>query len=253
MKIRYTIAAAIVLAGLSPAAAVDFYTQNFNGMGTTGTTFPAGWSILPLDGDSSSAVIPTSAEMTAATPGSSTLIVWYPALGNDGWLDQAGNMGSTATDPNRLLGTSPYETRGSMLQLSLANNSGEAITTVRLSYDMQAMADGTLKPGFTDTHEELPGYSFYYLNGSTWTHVPSLDLSNDGLSSIGHGSATINFSTPVANGGTFQFRWFDDDSMYFSPDFMFAIDNVVVNVPEPASLSLLVVGALALISRRRKA
>jgi len=253
MKTNYTIAVAIILAGLSSVAAADFYTQNFDSMGAQGTTPPSGWSMLYLSGNSSSLVIPTGAEMATATAGQSTLVIWNQTEGNDSWFNQAGNMGSSSSSSNRLLGTSPTGSRGSILQLSLGNTSGQAINYVTLSYDMECMSLGTLQSGYSQTHEELPGYSFYYLNGSTWTHVPSLDLSNDGLSSIGHGSATINFSTPVANGGTFQFRWFDDDSMYFSPDFMFAIDNVVVNVPEPASLSLLVVGALALISRRRKA
>jgi hypothetical protein len=254
MKTRYTIAAAIIIGSLSSAAAADFYSQNFDSMGTTGTTPPAGWSVFIINGSSSSLTIPTSAEMATATLGTTVpLVVWNQTQASAEWDTQAGNMGSTATAPNRLLGTSPTSTRGSILQLSLTNTFGAAISSISVAYDMTAMANGTLKPGFTDTHEELPGYSFYYLDGSTWTHVANLDLANDTLNSVGHASTVIHPSTPFANGGTMQFRWFDDNSNAFSPDFMFAIDNVVVNVPEPATLSLLAVGSLALISRRRKA
>jgi hypothetical protein len=49
-----------------------------------------------------------------------------------------------------------------------------------------------------------------------------------------------------------QFRWFDDNAATPFPDTMNAIDNVLI-VPEPATLSLLALGALALGFRRRKA
>jgi hypothetical protein len=252
MKTRYTIAAAIVLAGLSPAASAAYYSQNFDSIGPTGTAFPAGWSVLTIDGDPSTLVIPTSAEMATASPGTSILAVWNQTDPAISYESSAINEGSTATATDRLLGTSPTLTRGSILQLSLNNDSGAPITTVRLSYDMECMADGTLKDGYSPP-DELPGYSFYYLDGSTWTHLASLDLANNTVNSVGNASATFNLSTPVPNGGTLQFRWFDDNANPFSPDPMFAIDNVSVNIPEPATLSLLAVGALALIARRRKA
>ena len=241
MKTCRTIATLVILASLSSAVAANLpYFQNFDSMGTTGTTMPLGWSFWTIAGGSSSATPPTSAEMATAILADQPLMVWNQGDPPATWNANAGNMG-LAPSPfnNRLLGTSPSGNRGGLLQLSLNNDSGAAITTVKLSYDMVTM---TPPPD-----AELPGYSFYYLDGSTWTPFPSLNLTDTGTV-----SAVITYANPVANGGTLEFRWFDDNSSATSPDAMIAIDNVLI-VPEPATLGLLAVGALALISRRRKA
>jgi hypothetical protein len=248
MKTIYTIAAGALLAGALTAVAAD-YTQNFDSMGTSGTTPPAGWSSWYIAGESLSVAIPTSVEMATATNGNQTLVVWNQTQAAAEWTDQLANEGATATSLNRLLGTSPTGTRGSVIQFNLNNTFGKPITSISLSYDMQVMAAGVLKAGFDPgAPEELPGYSFYFLDGSTWTHVAGLDRTTTGTA-----SATFSYSNPVANGGTMQFRWFDDNSIPYSPDTMFAIDNVSITIPEPATLSLLALGALALVWRRGKA
>jgi hypothetical protein len=250
MKTSYRLAALVIIAGLSSAAAADFYTQNFDGMGTAGTTSPSGWGVRTLAGNSLSLTLPTSAEMAGSAAGSATLIVWNQTDSPASWTSQAANEGASPSASNRLLGTSPTGTRGTILQLSLLNNSGGAVAKVGLGYDMQLMAAGVLSGGFEPgALDELPGYSFYYLDGSTWTHLPSLDLSSPGTAPY----TEFFYTTPVANGATMQFRWFDDNAYAYSPDTMYAIDNVVVNIPEPGTLSLLGLGALALIARRRRA
>jgi hypothetical protein len=238
MKTIYNLAAAILFAGLASTASAYYYNQDFDSMGTTGSVLPTGWSVWYIAGGGSSAVIPSSADMATANNGVPSLNVWNQTDTPDAWSQQAANMGATASDPNRLLGTSATATRGTILQLSLNNYTASAITTARVTYDMKNMTAATA--------DELPGYSFYYLDGSTWTHLGSLDLASDGTA-----SALFNYTTPVAVGGNMEFRWFDDNAASFSPDTMIAIDNVTV-VPEPTVLSLLAVGALALIARRRK-
>lgn len=252
MKTIYSIITGVIFVGLSSTASAYLsYYQDFDGMGTIGTSAPSGWSYWYIEGSGSSLVVPTSSEMAGAQqPGDPTLAVWNQTSPSTTLFLQAANMGATASDANRLLGTSPTSVRGDILQLALQNNSGAAITSVQIAYDMKAMANGT--PTGTDTHEELPGYRFYFLDGSTWTLFSGLDLSNDTLNSVGHASAEITYTTPVANGGTLQFRWFDDNGAQFSPDFMVAIDNVSILVPEPSTLSLVGLGALALVARRRK-
>jgi hypothetical protein len=250
MKTIYTIVAAIIVAGLSPIASAQYSyssTPAFNAMGPAGTTMPSGWSFWYINGDGSSLVIPTSAEMATAVQGPSIMVLWDQTQPATTFLQQAGNEGATASAPTRLLGTSPTEDRGDILQLSLVNNSGHALNDVTVSYDMAFMASGTLKAG--PSTDELPGYSFYHSldNGASWTHDGSLDKS-----AAGHASATIVLGTPVANGGTTLFRWYDDNANGFSPDDMYAINNINI-VPEPAALSLVALGALALLFRRRKA
>jgi hypothetical protein len=247
MKKTYTIGAAILLAGVLSVAAAD-YTQNFDSMGTNGTAAPTGWSMWYIDGESLNAAIPVSSEMAAATNGASTLAIWNQTDSPIEWQNQFANEGASPTSLNRLLGTSPTATRGSIIQFSLTNSFGRPITNVTLSYDMQTMAAGVLKAGFAPgSVDELPGYSFFFLNGSTWTHVSSLDRTTSGTA-----SGVFTFTTPVAAGGVMQFRWFDDNAYAYSPDTMYAVDNISITVPEPATLSLLALGALALVSRRRK-
>jgi hypothetical protein len=250
MKTSIKIAALVALATVSSAAAADFYTQNFDGMGTSGTTPPAGWLVRYISGNGLSLTVPTSAEMAGSSLGSPTsLLVWNQTDSPVSWSQQAANEGASPSASNRLLGTSPSGTRGTILQLNLLNNSGGPVAKIGLSYDMQLMADGVLTGGFEPgSIDELPGYSFYFLDGSTWTHVPSLDLAATGTA-----SASFWYTTPVANGATMQFRWFDDNAYAYSPDTMYAIDNVILNIPEPGTLSLLGLGALSLVFRRRKA
>ncbi len=175
MKTNYTITAVIILAGLSSAAAADYF-QDFDSMGTTGTTAPAGWSMRYITGNSLSVDIPTSSDMAfASVLGSSSLAVWNQPSAPISWSQQAANMGASPTASNRLLGTSPSSYRGSILQLSLNNNSGAPVYTVQLTYDMQTMASGVLSGSFEPgAIEELPGYRFYYLDGSTWTRLGDL-------------------------------------------------------------------------------
>jgi hypothetical protein len=247
MKKIYTVIAAIVLAGLFSARAAD-YSQNFDSMGTNGTAAPSGWSMLNIPGTSTDALIPTGLEMAGATNGNSVLAIWNQTDSATEWQSQMANEGASPTSLNRLLGTSPTGTRGSVIQLSLNNTFGKPITYVSLSYDMQTMASGVLKAGFTPgAPDELPGFSFYYLDGSTWTHVSSLDRTTTGTA-----SATFTLANPIASGGVLQVRWFDDNAYAYGPDTMYAIDNISITIPEPATLSLLALGALVLVVRRSR-
>jgi hypothetical protein len=241
-----------VMSSAALAAPVLFagdYTENFDSMGTAGTAFPAGFSVLTLAGVSGTTTLPTSTQLTAATAGSTTLAVWNQTSGAVTWGNQAGNVGASSADTDRLLATSPTGTWGSILQLDLTNNTGNPLAQVRLAYDMKALKDGTRKSGRTETAEELPGFRFYFLDGSTWTRLTGLDLANDTLNSVGHAASVINFTAPVAVGGSMSFRWFDDNGDPFSPDYMVAIDNVVIT-PEPSTLVLLALSAAGVIRRR---
>ena len=256
MKTIYSIITGIIFVGVSFTASAyyPYYYESFNGMGTNGTIAPPGWSYWYLEGNGAEVTAPTGAQMAAALPGETSLAVWNQQTEPvTAFYRQMANVGATPEEVDRLLGTNPTQNWGDIIQLSLPNNSGSAISSVQISYDMEVMAVGILKAGGTATHEDLPGYRFYFLDGSTWTPFAGLDSSNDELYSTSTTSGEIHFSTPVPDGGNLQFRWFDDNAGWFTPDWTFAIEHVDVRVPEPSTLSLLAVGAWALISRRRKA
>lgn len=254
MKTIYSIITGIILIGV-PSTASAYYSifyEDFNSMGTTGTTAPAGWSHWYIEGFGPEATAPTGAEMADALPGSSSVAVWNQTDPNTIFFMQSANVGLTASDPDRMLGTNPSGTRGEIIQLSLLNNSGSAISSIQITYDMQVLATGDLKEGYSGEHEELPGYLFYYLDGSTWTRFSGLDTTNDELDSYNSAAGVISFSTLLPDGETMQFRWYDDNSDAFSPDWLFAIEHVDVLIPEPSTLSLLGLGALVFIARRGK-
>jgi hypothetical protein len=240
MKTSRTIAALVILGGMLSPAAADFYSQNFDSMGT-GVAAPTGWYMYYIPGGGSSLTAPSGADIATADGGVPELIFWNQTDPPGAWSQQAANMGATSSDPNRLLGTSPTGERGMILDLSLVNSSGAPVNTVSISYDMQFMTAA-------QTPDELPGYRFYYLDGSTWKPFTSLDLSSPGTA-----FAQFYYTTPVPSGGTMEFRWFDDNAATPSPDTMIALDNLHVNIPEPATWGLLAMGALVIASRRRKA
>ena len=250
MKIKRSLITGVILIGLSTSASADlYYSQNFDGMGTLGTTMPAGWSYWYIPGSSASLTLPTPAEMATALDNTGTLAIWNQTSASTTFFVQAANMGSTASDPNRLLGTSPTSVMGDILQLSLVNTSGGTVTAATIGYSLKCMASGTLKDGFSDTSEGIPGYRLYYLDGSTWTHS-GIDLANYALNSVGTISGVVSFSTPIPNGGTISFRWYDDDGNAWSPDFMYGLDDVIVAIPEPGMIAFSILGFMLLIARR---
>jgi hypothetical protein len=226
------------------AASVDFlgsYSENFNSLGTAGTTMPAGYRALSLAGDSTTfaAGIPiTAAAIAGATANSSqTLTVWnpptdpYSANGNgfrDVGLANAGSIGNTS---DRALGTGPTETAGTVIELALKNMTGSSLAAVSLSYDMKVLCQGSAG----DESSELPGYAFFYsTDGSTWTASSALSANGYTVGTTYSKSGVITFASAVANGGTVYFRWADDNNFDSSPDQTIAIDNVsVVAVPSP--------------------
>ena len=125
MKTIYSIIAGVIFVGISSTASAYVYSQNFDGMGPAGTTAPAGWTELYIAGSSTSLVAPTGAEMATAVVGNgSSLAVWNQSSASTTLFLQAANMGSTASDANRLLGTSPSGVRGEVIELSVVNNNG---------------------------------------------------------------------------------------------------------------------------------
>ncbi|MGV3659526.1 MAG: Ig-like domain-containing protein [Prosthecobacter sp.] len=218
------------------------YSESFNGMGTSGTTAPSGWTAIGVLGGTNTSwasSIPASGAPSAATAGTAnaTLVVSTGTSGTSN--SQAYNMGASGNS-DRALGTSPTSGAGTMLQLRLTNNTGDAINSIRVGYDVRR---------FTNPTNELPGYWLFYStnNGSTWTEVTALRPSATTVpNSVGVSNfapALINLASPVAAGAELRLRWVDDNAVETSPDQIIGLDNLSIVVPVPNTLPTVVLTA----------
>jgi len=180
------------------------YSQNFDSLGTTGTSLSAlpEWTVYSLSGSHdtfsyASTGLVTTTFLPWSTPtalnvgqGSSTLTA-QPTLtvntftGNTGVRSAGGYNFGSSVSPNvstdRALGSSPTGTAGTELQLTLTNGTGGPVNGIDVSYDIRRFSTTTNNNNDPSTdpyvgEEELPGYSFFYSldGGNTWNNVASL-------------------------------------------------------------------------------
>ncbi len=268
------------------------YTQNFSSMGT-GTVAPLGWSVESEAGANSTFAASndstpgtyTSINFTAgaittqaikqATPNPSSLV---DSAGGYNWTNTAANI--AAGEGTESLGSDPTGTAGTILELSLTNNTGSAISAVNISYDIDRFSQtnsnngaGTGSPNAGV--EEFPGYQLFYnltpSNTATWVNVSALNPTIDngttgavqvpnsvGITQVGTAADPnlVTLDSAWAAGTTISFAWFDDNAELPSPDQELGLNNVVIAaVPEPSSVALGLVAlgvAVAMLRLRRK-
>lgn len=232
------------------ALTLDGYSQNFDGMGRTGTTRPMGFRHLTIEGASNtwSSVIPASAvgggtvagTLTAATPPTSTA--------NNGL-----NAGFAATPDDRALGTSPTVVSGAVIELALINNTPFNQPGITISYDVDRFTAAS-------SVNELPGYwLFYSLNGGvTWFEVtalrPSLVSVPNTVGTSSFGPVDVTFAGPWDVNDMLLLRWVDDNASQSSPDQILGLDNLVIRpavIPEPAGAVIIMTPVSAVLLRRR--
>ncbi|MFM9957435.1 MAG: hypothetical protein ACKVZJ_05135 [Phycisphaerales bacterium] len=253
MRSSITVVAVLALAGVS--SAIPFtgtFSENFNSMGTSGTTPPAGFSMktgpsgtnnstwtTSIPGSGVAALINTASPLTATGT--------YPSATNNNGFNAPAYNGVTPVASDRALATSPTTTSGAAIELVLTNNTGGSLASINLSYD-------TERYRVASTANELPGYwLFVSLNGTTWTEVvnfrPTITTVPNtlGVSSF---TGTLTFPAAVAAGSDFRLRWVDDNADQTSPDAIIGLDNVVIT-PTPGAAALLGLSAVASIRRRR--
>jgi hypothetical protein len=262
------------------AQAVDSgtYTQNFDSMGTSGTTAPTGWSVVSEAGSHDTFSPLANPNGTGVSPNlTAGALTAEPTLTAGAATTQKGligyNFGTTATSTDRALGTSPSGNAATILELSLTNSTGSAINALSLSYDIDRFTTTTANntaynSGPTVGVEENPGYQLFYSlnNGTTWTNVSSLNptLSGPGGVIVPNTVGVTNVSDPLltlggtwAAGGNLQLAWLDDNAQSPSPDQLLGLNNVSIAtaaVPEPSSIACGLVAALlfaGLVARRR--
>jgi hypothetical protein len=280
--------AALIFAAGGTAQAASFagtYSQNFDSMGT-GTTLPGAagdWTAWNIAGAhdlfTQTTGIPGSAigGGTAVTTGSAmtdTSIVNTTKSATTYY-----NIAHSTSTADRVLSTSPTGNAANVIQLSLTNNTGSAINSLNLSYDIVKFYDGTLQGTITSgypNYEELPGYQlFYSVNGGTYVNVAALNPVNtaDGIHPyipIGTPSAAgangpvdynvtsitnaqVALATAWAAGQTLNLRWVDDNAVNVSNDQVIGLNNVnVSSVPIPGAIWLLGSGLFGLVGARRR-
>ncbi|MBB5034020.1 hypothetical protein HNQ65_003611 [Prosthecobacter vanneervenii] len=209
------------------------FVENFDSMGTSGTTPPSGWSVYGVFGGSSTtwtSSIPASAVAGGTLTTSLTAATTYTATSNTNGFNYAT---STATS-DRSLGTSPTTGAGVALQLSLTNTTGASVNSVQISYDTRAFTAAT-------SANELPGYWLFYSldNGTTWTNVsatnPTITTVPNTAGSYVTAPATITLGSAWASSGTLLLRWVDDNAQQTSPDQVIGLDNVTISLPVTTS------------------
>lgn len=263
----------ILLACGSLASAAIFtgnYSQDFNSMGT-GTAAPAGWSVYsiagshdqfkPADDLVGTGALPTGNDIKGGTL-QSTLKAETADTTTSQKASQAYNWAIGGSSTERALGSSPTGVAGMILQLVLTNNSGAAINHLGFDYDILVLSTTTNNNSYNNPpyvgKEELPGYELFYSldGGATYTNVTALNPDGhtwaNTIGTVHMSLADLTLGGTWNNGADLYLRWFDDNAQGPSPDQKIGLDNLTV-VPEPASLSLLVIGGLAMLRRRKTA
>ncbi|MFN4244003.1 MAG: hypothetical protein ACK4PI_12305 [Tepidisphaerales bacterium] len=252
--------AVLTLAAAASAAPITTtYAEDFDSMGTSGTTPPTSWKHIvfnmttsngtwtnstgiPANGTNSVASIPVTAAGTTLTATNN------PTSNNNNGYNAARTTSATS---DRVLATAPTNVTGTGIQLTLTNANTLPIDTLTVRFDIVRFTAPS-------SANELPGYwLFISTNGTSWTHIGPAPTLTEVPNSVGVSNLTRSFGTvnvPLVNpGADFYLRWVDDNAAQSSPDQIVGLNNVLITatvVPEPAGLSLL--GCTALVGLRRR-
>ncbi len=281
---------ALFLTLTAPAAAQAVlgpggYIENFDSMGAAGTAAPTGFQVFQIVGGSSTWINSTGSNSTPAVgaipngtaaaggnPGGALVVNNNPTANQVNGYNATGASGAAG---DRGIATAPTGIAGSVIQLTITNNSGVALTSLLASYDVrryQVGADNATRTpgaGIPEGSEELPGYWLLYSldNGVNFTAVNSLIPVGAGPSvnpivpnTLGVTSvvaAPIVFGGALNPGSNLILRWVDDNAIDPSPDQIIGLDNVRLSaaIPEPSTLVMSSVVLLAggrIIRRRQR-
>lgn len=223
---------------VSPAGVrsiVSTIFETFDTMGATGTVPPNGWSMRFINSGTNATwtdALPIAANGTGsvatavATTGALTVNNAPTTNNNNGYNAQ----GATLAD--RVIATAPTSIAGVAIQVQLRNNSGNAVNSISIGYDIRRYLA-------VATANELPGYWLFYSldGGTTWTNVDALNPTVAGPvgvivpNTVGVTSVpitTFSLAGTWANGADLLLRWVDDNAVATSPDQIVGLDNVSI-------------------------
>ena len=235
-------------------------------MGTT-KTLPTDWTVWKVGSSHSSWSSSIAASGTSNSVAAMTQITSSPVT--SALLDSsittstrnasAYNIAHAATSTDRVLSTSPTGITGNALQLSLTNNTGSALSSVAISYDIVKFYDGnkqsSLESGYP-VGEETAGLSVvlqpgqHHLDqclgaqsGQRRRWHPSVysagTVNNNGVTGpvdynvTSISNASLTFASAWGVGPTLKLRWVDDNAINISPDQIIGLNNVrIAAVPD---------------------
>jgi len=212
------------------------YTQNFDSMGTSGTTPPSGWKHLSFNMTTSNGTwtngtgIPANgtnsvASIAVSTASTTLVTATTPTANQNNGYNAAASAGATS---DRVIATAPTNVTGSGIELAMTNGTGSTLTGLTVAFD-------TVRYSAVTTANELPGYwLFVSANGTTWTNVTPNPTLTTVPNTAGTTSSTLSISgLSVASAGTFYLRWLDDNAAQGSPDQIIGLNNVAISLPAP--------------------
>lgn len=238
------------ITALQLAAQVSFtgadYIQDFDSMGTSGTSAPTGWGFYGAHGGGSTTwttSIPATGVGGGTVNHTLTASTTFTTSSNTaGW-----NYALPTSTADRALGTSPTGGQGLALQLALTNNTAAAIQAIRIGYDTRR---------FTAALNQLAGYWLFYSvdNGATWTNAAALNPDAVSVPATTGVTTTpitvIELAAPWAVGSQLRLRWVDDNGDT-SPDQIYGLDNVTLGVvpgaPPAVALSSPAAGSVVIV------
>ena len=227
---------------VTAAAAPWSYSQNFDGLGTTGTSISAlaGWSAghfnpsVQQGTTGGNGLVTVNDPLTVDNGGAGTTTPALLNIGTTGATDRA--LGSFAR-------TTPAGDH--FMQVAITNDSGGPITSFALSYRGEEWRNST-------TPVQQLTLWFGNTNASSgFSAMPAFTFSspnNTGGNTAIDGNAVGNFSlitgtyvpaAPIAAGSTFYLRWYDINDSNISDDYL-AIDDLSITLPigQPPTASL---------------
>ncbi len=263
MKVTSFIAGLILIAVISPARAAISYTtsgnvvnENFDSLDSSGTngiawandsTLP-GWSLF----NSTGAAVPTYNSNNGGTNAGA-----FYSFGTTGSGERA--LGGTASG-GAYFGSPPSGALAGWITVAINNNTGGALTDFTVGFDGEQWRNGgnataqtmVLEYGFGPSFGTVgswtaPGGNFDWTSVVNTTTAAAVDGNVAGLVPGRGGSVggqTWN------NGDTLWIRWIENNDV--GNDHGLGIDNFSFSAtPEPATIGLLAIGALAMNRRRR--